>query len=104
VLYDPLEQPHGAVHALLEQVVHGPHPVQLRDELFEFHHSLSDIILINLMCHMIFLSKSIVLSMLSLDMMHMDLTWNNSNDLLKFHYSISDIILINLMCHMNDPI
>jgi hypothetical protein len=52
------------------------------------------------MCHMNLLSNSMELSMLTLDMLHMDLTQFNSDNLLEFYHSISDIILINLMCHM----
>jgi hypothetical protein len=52
------------------------------------------------MHHMTLLSTSMKLSMLSSDMLHMDLTLYNSENLLEFHHSISNIILINLMCHM----
>jgi hypothetical protein len=56
------------------------------------------------MCQMTLLSNTIELSMLSLNMFHMDLTLYNSNDFMEIHHSIFDIIMINLMCHMHDPI
>jgi hypothetical protein len=40
------------------------------------------------------------LSMLTLDMLDMELTQYNSDNFLVFHHSIFDIILINFLCHM----
>jgi hypothetical protein len=70
------------------------------DVFLELHHTISDFILINLMCHMAFLSSPMELSMLTLDMLDKDLTLYNSDVFLQLRHSVSDFILINLMCHM----
>jgi hypothetical protein len=57
------------------------------DNLFEYHHSIPDFILINLMCHMTLLSSLMELSMLTLNMLHTDLTLYNFDNLLEYHHS-----------------
>jgi hypothetical protein len=101
VSHGPLEQHNGAAHS------HLGHVAQLTqltlnnyDVFLELHHSVSDFILINLMCHMTLLSNSMELSMLTLGMLDMDLTLYNSDVFLELHHSLSVFILINLMCHM----
>jgi hypothetical protein len=64
-------------------------------DFLELHHSISDIILINLMSHMALLSNPMDLSILTLDMLNMDLTLYNYDVFLELHHSISDFILIN---------
>jgi hypothetical protein len=49
---------------------------------------------------MTLLTSPMELSMLSLYLLHLDLTLYNSNKLLEFYHSISDFSLISLMCHM----
>jgi hypothetical protein len=57
----------------------------------ELHHSVSDLILINFMCHMTLLSNPLELFMLTLDMLDMDITLYNFDVFLELHHSVSDL-------------